>query len=795
MLNVRMAATPDNKLGRVWQLLTVPPTWPVAQHCLEKYPYFQEAQGNLVLRADTGSQKIDFTPKEIFGIHCQQMARICSNFTGKLKNDVVATVPVHFNDAQRQLVKDSLVNAGFNVLRLINEATAAAIAYGLGQRRSPTEKHYLIFDLGGESCQIAVLGIDDGVFEVKASRIDHFGGAEIDVHVAEHCRKVLLEKHKVEATPRAMYRFRNVCEIRAKRNYAKNTPAHMELDAINLNPEIDFDYVVPPSIFNEVITTLQPKIEALIARVLHEANIDKSVIEHVVLVGGTTKIPKIQTIVQNFFGTNRKGLLLGTIDPTLAIVQGALTQALILRGDDGPTQNIFELNFNGLADNTNHLRMLVQKHEIDIEISESFATISVLQEYQNVTKGPIETIYNLTLPRKTAISKFVVISKDKKIIAVVKETQQAINDYEDAIASGGTGYLLTKSERKDMNEFTLSIGNLPSGEKVTINIEILTPVDFINDQSVFRLPVEWLTISDTFSLNCHFSNPERIVVEKVSHGGGVAGAGEKNQLHVGQRLDRDFVVTFREKEKKSFCMVEMESGGQQGAAFLSFYPEGLETHVTTPKLELIYLIDRSGSMSGAPIENTCKALQALISAIPKGCKFNIIGFGSSQEWLFPESRDINSDTYQAATTHITRISANLGGTDIKSPLQQILSLPILTDYPRNILCLTDGEVESNADVIALVKRFSDEATVSCIGIGNCVDRALVQGMAEAGNGFHKFIENTSDIQTGVIEFGSNLMMPCLSNISITWGGLQSDLTPLPAGSDAPSPCPLVEEER
>merc|ERR1712095_169283 len=246
--------------------------------------------------------------------------------------DAVVTVPAYFNDSQRQATKDAGVISGLNVLRIINEPTAAAIAYGLDKKKgnSNGESNVLIFDLGGGTFDVSILSIDEGIFEVKATAGDtHLGGEDFDNRMVDHFIKEFQRKHKKDITPnkRAVRRLRTACE-RAKRTLSASAQANIEIDS--LFEGIDFYTSITRARFEELCSDLFKGTLEPVEKALRDAKMDKASIDDIVLVGGSTRIPKIQKLLQDFFNGKE---LNKSINPDEAVAYGAAVQAAILQGN------------------------------------------------------------------------------------------------------------------------------------------------------------------------------------------------------------------------------------------------------------------------------------------------------------------------------------------------------------------------------------------------------------------------------------------------------------------------------
>ncbi|CRK88904.1 CLUMA_CG002643, isoform A [Clunio marinus] len=271
-----------------------------------------------------------FAPEEISSMVLTKMREIAEAYLGSKVTDAVITVPAYFNDSQRQATKDAGAIAGLNVLRIINEPTAAALAYGL-DKNLKGERNVLIFDLGGGTFDVSILTIDEGsLFEVKSTAGDtHLGGEDFDNRLVNHFLEEFKRKHKkdLSGNMRALRRLRTACE-RAKRTLSSSTEATIEVDA--LHEGVDFYSKISRARFEELNmdlfrSTLQP-----VEQALRDAKMDKGQIHDVVLVGGSTRIPKIQKMLQDFFCGKQLNF---SINPDEAVAYGAAVQAAILTGD------------------------------------------------------------------------------------------------------------------------------------------------------------------------------------------------------------------------------------------------------------------------------------------------------------------------------------------------------------------------------------------------------------------------------------------------------------------------------
>jgi L1 cell adhesion molecule like protein len=341
------AGNPLNTVFDAKRLIGRKFTDPVVQSDKKHWPFtVKEGKGGKpTIEVDWKGERKEFLAEEISAAVLSKMKTTAEAYLGSTVRDAVITVPAYFNDSQRQATKDAGIIAGLNVLRIINEPTAAALAYGL-DRQSAGEKNVLIFDCGGGTHDISVLTLDEGVFEVKATGGDtHLGGEDFDNLLVDFCVQEFKRKSKLDVSnnPRALRRLRTSCE-RAKRSLSSSTAATVEIDS--LMDGVDFSTTLTRAKFEQLCESVFRRTVAPLDQILRDAKMSKDDIHEIVMVGGSTRIPRIRQLLTEYFNGKK---LNDSVNPDEAVAYGAAVQAHILSGGSAKTSDIILLDVAPLS--------------------------------------------------------------------------------------------------------------------------------------------------------------------------------------------------------------------------------------------------------------------------------------------------------------------------------------------------------------------------------------------------------------------------------------------------------------
>lgn len=340
----QVASNPANTVFDIKRLIGLKYDDKTVQRDIKHMPYnIVNREGKPAVEVTVKGEKRVFTPEEISGMILGKMKQIAEDYLGNKVTHAVVTVPAYFNDAQRQATKDAGTIAGLNVLRIVNEPTAAAIAYGLD--KSEKEHQIIVYDLGGGTFDVSLLSIEDGVFEVQATSGDtHLGGEDFDYKIVRQLIKSFKKKHGIDVSDndKALAKLKREAE-KAKRALSSQMSTRIEIDSFV--DGIDLSEVLTRAKFEEMNLDLFKKTLKPVEKVLQDAGLSKKDIDDIVLVGGSTRIPKVQQLLESFFDGKKasKG-----INPDEAVAYGAAVQGGVLSGEEG-VEDIVLLDVNALT--------------------------------------------------------------------------------------------------------------------------------------------------------------------------------------------------------------------------------------------------------------------------------------------------------------------------------------------------------------------------------------------------------------------------------------------------------------
>lgn len=446
----------------------------------------------------------------------------------------------------------------------------------------------------------------------------------------------------------------------------------------------------------------------------------------------------------------------------------------------------------------------LQGVRIDARLRGMCSEVEVTQRYRNDESVPLECVYVFPLSSDAAVSGFTARIGKRVIEGQVRERDEAFATYDDAMADGHLA-LLFDQDRTDV--FTASIGNLEPGESVDVTIKYVALLRTEGESIRFTMPT---TVSPryvpqglspeareddarvnperrdsvpyglTLAVDIHMDSNIR-ALESPSHPIRSELDGHSATVTLSSRdsaLDRDFVLIIETKEAhKPSVRVASESDGTR-VAMVTFMPSMDELPEQTG-MEIDFVIDCSGSMQGDSIDEARRALALCVRAMAEEDTFNIIRFGSRYTSLWPEPRPYTQANLDVASQYIRDTYANMGGTEILSPLTQIYDVQADSQRPRQILLLTDGQVSNEDEVIALCRQNASTTRVFAFGIGAGASGNLVRGVARASRGAAEFIHPGERIETKVLRMFNRVSTPALTDVRMDWGGMTVTQTPNP----------------
>eukprot|EP00005_Dracoamoeba_jomungandri_P004866 CAMPEP_0174252268 /NCGR_PEP_ID=MMETSP0439-20130205/1812_1 /TAXON_ID=0 /ORGANISM="Stereomyxa ramosa, Strain Chinc5" /LENGTH=865 /DNA_ID=CAMNT_0015332783 /DNA_START=43 /DNA_END=2640 /DNA_ORIENTATION=- len=417
---------------------------------------------------------------------------------------------------------------------------------------------------------------------------------------------------------------------------------------------------------------------------------------------------------------------------------------------------------------------------VDAKIQDYSCEVTINKRFVNTNKQPIEAVYQFPLDAQNTVCGFVAVVDGKVIKGQCEEKEEAMDMYDDAIASGGGAYLLTQTE--DENIFSLSVGNLPPEKECEIAITYVTEIGFNESKELeWSLPAskqEIVSVQDhqiPFKVSVNMKMTSNIKsISSPSHPISFEFGDEMNEAIVqmgdSSNIQKDFVLVTKLFKPHQHCGRAQRDAQGRVASMVALYPSLVLEEDDDIFTEMIFVVDRSGSMSGSRINQVKETMQIFLRSLGEGTMFNIVGFGTRTQHLFPRgSVEYNETNLKKAVDHVSTLRANLGGTNILKPLQEIFNRPPIDGYPRQLFVLTDGEVSNTAACIDFIKHKSDTTRVFTFGVGNDASGALVEGMSKAGGGGCEFIRQGEPMENKVMRQLNKAMQPALANVSVQWG--------------------------
>ncbi|XP_031572137.1 von Willebrand factor A domain-containing protein 5A-like [Actinia tenebrosa] len=447
--------------------------------------------------------------------------------------------------------------------------------------------------------------------------------------------------------------------------------------------------------------------------------------------------------------------------------------------------------------------------EIHSKVHGYTAEVVATMEYENNRDIPIEAVYVFPIDEEAAVCGFQATIEGRTIVAEIQEKQEARDTYDDAISSGHSAYLLEESDESS-DIFQISVGNLAPHKTAKVQITFVTELAVEKEGGiVFVLPTVLnprytpmdsqhtgsvsTTMPTIASVSTKYAFDFELDVQCASAIREITSPSNRLRVDINPEDDRQARVLLDEEYKFNVDLqvhilscqprsphalvengVTKTKDGRESNDFLAkpvvmlnFFPE-FDISASLERGEFLFVIDRSGSMNGAKIRSARETLLLFLKSLPDSCYFNVIGFGSSFQKLFTKSEVYSDSSVDVACSHAQSMQADLGGTEILRPLQDVFSEPLIKGYPRQVFLLTDGEVGNTQQVIDLVARNAFKLRCFSFGIGEGASTALVKGVARAGRGTAEFVYSEDRLQPKVIKTLKSALQPAVKDVQVTW---------------------------
>jgi len=454
---------------------------------------------------------------------------------------------------------------------------------------------------------------------------------------------------------------------------------------------------------------------------------------------------------------------------------------------------------------TEQAQIPLEHVDVRAEISGAHARVTFTQRYRNHESKPVEAVYVFPLDESGAVCGFAAVVEGVRYEGVVKPREEAFAAYDDAMAAGHGAFLLDE-ERPDV--FTASIGNLAPGAEAQIELTYVTELTYEGDSIRFTLPT---TVSPRYapaenqggigrpqadvlnpphasdvpyglSFTAHVKAPGPIRrIESPSHPIAIDLGADHATVTLAQQqvaLDRDLVLLVTPNEVAVPQIVLERSRTGRVAAAVTFRPQFAVARVPA---DVVFVVDRSGSMEGSSIEQVRNALQICLRSLEAGCNFNIVGFGSRFESLFGECRPYDERSLADASSHVSALRATLGGTELLPALEFVLEQATRSERIVQIVVMTDGQVTNTDAVIEAVRRRRDRVRAFTFGIGRGASHHLVKGVARAGGGAAEFVYPGERIEPKIVRLFRRALSPALTDVRLDWGGMTVTSVPSTMG--------------